>query len=221
MTSSGGGGAFSYVDSSGTRYGGSYGLKDGKVVSARGDFKPEHFADNAFHGDNFGPEYLSNFENLIQEVFKTNYENQRLAINAARKAFDLTSNRAPGYYPIPPPIRFPAFNNFPGFGFPGFDYGMPNPIPGFPANAAFASAAAGPGFNHHVASIFPGNPNNPNINKINHYADPATPNRGGFVSVSSNSFASSQNIDGKESTLREAETFVNDNGKITHYKIRN
>lgn len=90
-------------------------------------------------------------------VFKTNYENQRLAINAARKAFDLTSNRAPAYFPIPPPIRFPAFNNFPGFGFPGFDYGMPNPIPGF-ANGAFAGAAAGPGFNHHVASIFPGNP---------------------------------------------------------------
>ncbi|XP_026731704.1 uncharacterized protein LOC113496625 isoform X2 [Trichoplusia ni] len=183
---SGGGGSFSYVDSTGNRYGGSYGVKDGKVVSATGDINPEHFADTAFHGDNigpnFGPEYLSNLENILQE--------------------------------------FPAFNNFPGFGFPGFDYGMPNPVPGL-KNAAFASAAAGPGFNHHIASIFPGNPANPNINKVNHYADSATPNRAGFVSVSSNSFASSQNVDGKESTLREAETYVNDNGKITHYKVRN
>lgn len=68
---SGGGGSFSYVDSTGNRYGGSYGVKDGKVVSATGDINPEHFADTAFNGDNigpnFGPEYLSNLENILQE----------------------------------------------------------------------------------------------------------------------------------------------------------
>lgn len=91
-------------------------------------------------------------------------------MNAARKAFDLTSNQAGGYggsysggysgdysshsggyYPNPNiASRYPAFPSFP-------DFAMPPPITSF-GNAAFASAAAGPGYKHQVASIYPGNP---------------------------------------------------------------
>lgn len=100
-------------------------------------------------------------------VFNKNLENQRLALNAARKAFDLTSNQAGGGYPgysggyssgyfggyYPNPTiasRFPAFPSIPSFA-------MPRPITNF-GNSAFASAAAGPGYQHHVASIYPSNP---------------------------------------------------------------
>ena len=100
-------------------------------------------------------------------MFNKNLENQRLAFNAARKAFDLTSNQAGGYaggysggysgghpgnyYPNPNiASRFPAFPSLPGFT-------MPSPITNF-GNSAFASAAAGPGYQHQVASIYPGNP---------------------------------------------------------------
>lgn len=94
QTNSQGGGAFAFVDSSGNRYGGTYGLKDGKVVSRTGDpFPPnfaanipyQNFADNIPYqnfGDipyqsfadtvypleeDFGQAYFSNLENLLQE----------------------------------------------------------------------------------------------------------------------------------------------------------
>ncbi|KAJ8736555.1 hypothetical protein PYW08_007211 [Mythimna loreyi] len=252
-----GGGAFAFVDSAGNRYGGTYGLKNGRVVSTTGDAFPQHladqipfqnfadnipfqnFADFAYPGgEDFGQAYFSNLENLLQEVFNKNLESQKLALNAARKAFDLTSNQpggyaggysggfsggyssgypegysdySGGYYPNPNiASRFPAFPSFPAFT-------MPRPT-NF-GNSAFASAVAGPGYQHHVASINPGNPRVPNVDEtINHYSDYSAPGNG-FYSVSSKSFSSSSNLNGKEVSNRGAETVVNDNGKITQYKV--
>lgn len=207
-----GGGAFAYVDSSGHRYGGTYGLKDGRVIPTSGDPIPQRFADIAYpNEDDFGTAYFANLENLLQEVFQRNIENQRLAFDAARKAFDLTSNQA-GYYPTPNLASRFAFTNIPSLP-------LPMPMPHFGSNSAFAGAAAGPGFQHQVASIFPVNPANPNVN---HFADTVQqPGRNGFYSVSSNSFSSSSNVNGKAVNSRGAETLVNDNGRITHYKVEN
>ncbi|XP_022821941.1 uncharacterized protein LOC111353229 isoform X2 [Spodoptera litura] len=169
-----GGGAFAYVDSSGHRYGGTYGLKDGRVIPTSGDPIPQRFADFAYpNEDDFSTAYFANLENLLQEF---------------------------------------AFTNIPSLP-------LPMPMPHFGSNSAFAGAAAGPGFQHQVASIFPVNPANPNVN---HFADTVQqPGRNGFYSVSSNSFSSSSNVNGKAVNSRGAETLVNDNGRITHYKVEN
>lgn len=55
------------MDSSGNRYGGTYGLNDGKVVSSTGDEFPVPFADTAYEGNDFGAVYFSNLEHLLQE----------------------------------------------------------------------------------------------------------------------------------------------------------
>ncbi|KAJ8735368.1 hypothetical protein PYW07_006988 [Mythimna separata] len=178
-----GGGGFAFVDSNGNRYAGTYGLKNGRVVSSTGDAFPQNFADYIPYqnfadtvypgGEDFGQAYFSNLENLLQE--------------------------------------FPAFPSFPAFT-------MPRPT-NF-GNSAFASAVAGPGYQHHVASINPSNARVPNVDQtINHYSDQSVPNGGGFYAVSSKSYSSSSNLNGKEVNNRGAETVVNDNGKITQYKV--
>lgn len=72
-----GGGAYSYSDSTGNRYSGTYDLQpDGKVVYKSGDAVP--FSDTAlpgygygfnpgYQGGDFYPTYFSNLENLLQE----------------------------------------------------------------------------------------------------------------------------------------------------------
>ncbi|PZC85655.1 hypothetical protein B5X24_HaOG215925 [Helicoverpa armigera] len=206
-----GGGAFAYVDSTGNRYGGTYGLEDGKVVRTSGDPIPEHFADTVdpYHGADFGPLFFGNFDHLLQEVFQKNFENQRLAFDAARQAFDLSSNQLGGYYPNPNvDYRYPPFG---GFGMPMSGFG----------NSAFASASAGPGYQHHVAAISPSNPRMPNVDRVSHFADTSLPDGRKYYSVSSKSYSSSSNINGREISNRGAETLVNDNGKVTHYKVQN
>lgn len=80
---------------------------------------------------------------MCSRAFNSNFENQKLAYNAARKAFDLTSNQA-GYIP-----DFSSrFNDF------GFNFMMPFEMP----NSAYAGAAVGPGFSHQVAALNPENP---------------------------------------------------------------
>ncbi|XP_075969705.1 uncharacterized protein LOC142972442 isoform X4 [Anticarsia gemmatalis] len=130
-----------------------------------------------------------------------------------------------------PGLPQPQFNDFGGFaggygggygggfgGFPNFNnfaFGMPN----FP-NSAFAGAAAGPGFRHQVAAINPANPNSPNVNRISHYSDTNQGNPGGYYAVSSKSYASSSNVNGQPISHRGSETVVNDNGKVTKYKVQ-
>ncbi|XP_028032600.1 uncharacterized protein LOC114244864 isoform X2 [Bombyx mandarina] len=208
-------GAFAYQDSSGNRYGGTYGLKDGAVVDKQGDFPPNFQPESFQDLDYFFPEYFRNFENLLREAFSSNIEAQRLAFEAAQKAFDLTSNQA-GY--IPGFDRFPIFN-FPS---PGFTDEQFPAMQNYPNQfGAFAGAAAGPGFSHQVASINPPNPNMPNVNKYTSYSG-AQPNDGNqFVSVSSSSYSSSVNDNGEVKNHRAAETVVNNNGKVTKYKVEN
>lgn len=86
-------------------------------------------------------------------------------MNAARKAFDLTSNRF-GIVPDLNPSRLTPFREieFPAMPLPPqFPKGFPfsKPMPGFDTSAgssSYAAASAGPGVNHHVAAISPGNP---------------------------------------------------------------
>ncbi|XP_075969695.1 uncharacterized protein LOC142972442 isoform X3 [Anticarsia gemmatalis] len=199
FASSAGGGAFAYTDSSGKKYSGTYSTKDGKVVQSSGD--PVPFADTAFPGSR------------------------------------LTGPLLPILRPFHPMFPFelrlpqPQFNDFGGFaggygggygggfgGFPNFNnfaFGMPN----FP-NSAFAGAAAGPGFRHQVAAINPANPNSPNVNRISHYSDTNQGNPGGYYAVSSKSYASSSNVNGQPISHRGSETVVNDNGKVTKYKVQ-
>ncbi|XP_059048051.1 uncharacterized protein LOC131843425 isoform X2 [Achroia grisella] len=147
-------------------------------------------------------------------TFRSNFENQKLALNAASKAFDLTSNHA-GYIPNFP-RRFP-FNNFPGFGgfptFPNFD--MSN----F-GNSAFAGGAAGPGFTHQIAAINPANPQMPNVDVMSRFADTEQKPGSNFVSMSSHAYSVSSNVNGKEFKDRGAETTVNNNGKVTTYRVK-
>ncbi|XP_039753364.1 uncharacterized protein LOC120628800 isoform X2 [Pararge aegeria] len=149
----------------------------------------------------------------FSRIFASDLENQRLASYAAQKAYDLTFNQ-PGYHTNF--LRFPNFGGFPFFG--------PGPTPFNMAqgshNAAFAGAAAGPGFSHQVAGIDPVNVNIPNVDVTNRFNNVERSNSPGkFYSVSSSSFASSSNLNGKAGGHREAETVVNDNGRITKYKV--
>jgi len=223
-------GAFSYQDSAGNRYGGTYGLKDGQVVDSKGefppDFAPPDFAphddfsvsdfgetDGFFPDSGFFPEYFRNLENLLHEAFQANLENQRLAMNAAQKAFDLTSNRFTPFremqfpaMPIPP--QFPK-----GFPFSG-------PMPGFEnsgGRSSFASASSGSGVNHHVAVISPGNPLSPNVDEM----QASSGKLGGYKEVSVSSFSSTSDVDGKPETKQEVNTYINDNGKVTAYTVHN
>ncbi|KAL0901815.1 hypothetical protein ABMA27_006983 [Loxostege sticticalis] len=102
------------------------------------------------------------------------------------------------------------FNDF------GFNFMMPFEMP----NSAYAGAAVGPGFSHQVAALNPENPREPNVNVMNRFSDNTGPG-GKFYSVSSSSYSSSSNVNGRQETKKGAETLVNNNGVVTHYKVQN
>ncbi|XP_049874216.1 uncharacterized protein LOC126372469 isoform X2 [Pectinophora gossypiella] len=117
------------------------------------------------------------------------------------------------------------FGGVPNFGFAGQDFGMPgfeNRFGNVGPNSAFAAGAVGPGFRHQMAAINPPNPNMPNVD-VTQYSDAATAPRdgNGFYSVSSSSYSSSSNVNGKQENRQGGETIVNDNGKVTKYKVHN
>ncbi|XP_072946031.1 uncharacterized protein [Epargyreus clarus] len=251
-------GAFAYQDSTGNRYGGTYGLKGGQVVNVKGDQPPPGFVPPSFGPPSFGPpnfqdiddffpEYFRNFEYLVHHIrvrrfleplpplpplpplaplrmrpfrrfkpldfgaFGSDTRNLDLALSAAHQAYDLASNRIP-YMPNFD-FRFPPFGGFPNF----VDQGIPMPY-GMSDNSAYAGAAAGPGYSQHRAFINPQNPQNPNVDVTKTYSDPGR--NGGYYSVSSTSYASSSNVDGQVKSHRGAETKVNNNGEVTHYKVQ-
>ncbi|XP_072946036.1 uncharacterized protein [Epargyreus clarus] len=215
-------GAFAYQDSTGNRYGGTYGLKGGQVVNVKGDQPPPGFVPPSFGPPSFGPpnfqdiddffpEYFRNFEYLVHQAFGSDTRNLDLALSAAHQAYDLASNRIP-YMPNFD-FRFPPFGGFPNF----VDQGIPMPY-GMSDNSAYAGAAAGPGYSQHRAFINPQNPQNPNVDVTKTYSDPGR--NGGYYSVSSTSYASSSNVDGQVKSHRGAETKVNNNGEVTHYKVQ-
>ncbi|XP_013188731.1 uncharacterized protein LOC106133521 [Amyelois transitella] len=198
--------SFSYQDSSGNRYGGTYQIPDGQFghFFAPNDlpFQIPFEQNNYLPQGNFFPDYFRNFEYLIQEAFRSNFANQNLALKAARKAFDLTSHQA-GYIPYFP-FRSGDFEDSQMFN---------------SHNSAFAGAAAGPGYTHQIAAINPGNPNQPNVNVLERFDDQPSIPGSNFVSMSSKSYAMSSNINGKETSNRGSETVVNNNGKITEYSV--
>ncbi|KAI5639712.1 hypothetical protein NE865_07789 [Phthorimaea operculella] len=226
-------GAYAYQDSAGNRYGGTYGLKDGQVYGKDIDdsttFGPNPFT-NFQDIDSFFPEFFRNLDSCLQEVFAKNADQHKKALNAARKAFDLTSNNA-GYVPnfdtdfnrfpgfptfdIPQPDFMGGFGGFPNFA--NFPPAMPN-LNSFAENSAFAGGAVAPGYRHQVVALSPANPNKPNIDvkKLSETNRGAGPQ---FYSVQSSSFVTSSNVDGKQQTNKGGETIVNENGKITKYSL--
>ncbi|XP_045447447.1 uncharacterized protein LOC123655734 isoform X1 [Melitaea cinxia] len=198
-------GVYSYQDSAGNRYGGTFDPQE--TFTPYGDPFGTPFNDI----DNFMPDFFRNYDNILKLVFGSDYESQRLASYAARKAYDITYNRGGYNYNF---FRFPFFA--------GGQFGPGDFIPNMdnsPYQSAFASASAGPGYRHQVAAINPANAGMPNIDVTSRSGGGnGDPN---FVSVSSSSFASSSNVDGKVTGYRNAETVVNENGKITKYKVHN
>ncbi|CAH0724637.1 unnamed protein product, partial [Brenthis ino] len=119
------------------------------------------------------------------------------------------------------PDYFTNFNNIlPQFSpfSAGFPYFGQQGYPGMDPNlqSALAIAIAGPDFTHQVAAIDPINIDMPNVDLTNRFNEEVVNgNPNGVYSVSSTSIA--KNIDGKG--YREAETVINNNGKITKYKV--
>ncbi|XP_050344243.1 uncharacterized protein LOC126769463 isoform X1 [Nymphalis io] len=198
-------GVYSYQDSTGNRYGGTFDPRDTFIPYS------DPFAVPFNDIDYFIPDYFRNFDNILQQIFRSDIESQRLASHAARKAFDITYNHA-GYNPNF--FRLPQFTGSPFFGPGGFQANMDNNA----HQSAFASAVAAPGYRRQIASINPVNPGLANVDVTSTLgeSDNRNPN---FMSVSSSSFASSSNRDGKVTGVRGAETVVNDNGKITKYQV--
>ncbi|XP_072946041.1 uncharacterized protein [Epargyreus clarus] len=215
-------GAFAYQDSTGNRYGGTYGLKGGQVVNVKGDQPPPGFVPPSFGPPSFGPPNFQDIDDFFPEYFR-NFEYLVHHIRVRRFLEPL-----PPLPPLPPlaPLRMRPFRRFKplDFGFPPFggfpnfvDQGIPMPY-GMSDNSAYAGAAAGPGYSQHRAFINPQNPQNPNVDVTKTYSDPGR--NGGYYSVSSTSYASSSNVDGQVKSHRGAETKVNNNGEVTHYKVQ-
>ncbi|CAH0724638.1 unnamed protein product, partial [Brenthis ino] len=194
--------SYAYQDSAGNRYGGTYDQKD-KVIRNSDPFTVPFNNVNSFF-----PDYFTNFNNILPQIFGSDFEGQRLASYAARKAYDLTYNHI-GYNPNF--FRFSPFSaGFPYFGQQGYPGMDPN------LQSALAIAIAGPDFTHQVAAIDPINIDMPNVDLTNRFNEEVVNgNPNGVYSVSSTSIA--KNIDGKG--YREAETVINNNGKITKYKV--
>ncbi|CAH0561913.1 unnamed protein product [Brassicogethes aeneus] len=116
--------------------------------------------------------------------------------------------------------NIPPINGFPsGGGFPNKQlvdsYG--NPIK--TDNGAFASAFIGPNGVHQTAQVFPENPAFPNINTRFGGVNPGNENY--HYSVATSSSSHTRNINGKQESAQEAQTTINDNGKITTYTAKN
>ncbi|XP_045492766.1 uncharacterized protein LOC123692122 isoform X5 [Colias croceus] len=107
--------------------------------------------------------------------------------------------------------RFPQFGPQNFFGPSGMPFDMSQ-------NSAFASGVAGPGFTQQIAAINPESDLMKNVAITNRFNDDSNPNK--FYSVSSSSYSSSSNLGGQAQSNRGAETVVNNNGKITKYRVQ-
>ncbi|XP_045492741.1 uncharacterized protein LOC123692122 isoform X2 [Colias croceus] len=130
----------------------------------------------------------------------------------------LLTNFADNYFPN---YIIPNYDNiiqeFPQFGPQNFfgPSGMPFDMS---QNSAFASGVAGPGFTQQIAAINPESDLMKNVAITNRFNDDSNPNK--FYSVSSSSYSSSSNLGGQAQSNRGAETVVNNNGKITKYRVQ-
>ncbi|XP_023291462.2 uncharacterized protein LOC111675001 isoform X2 [Lucilia cuprina] len=81
-------------------------------------------------------------------------------------------------------------------------------------NYSAAAASIGPGGGYQTAFISPENPAIPNV--INRFGSTSP---GGYKGVSVSSYSSSSDINGKKTSNRGSQTTINDNGRITTYKV--
>lgn len=95
--------------------------------------------------------------------------------------------------------------------------GNSNSVPYYAPNYAAATASYGNNGIHQTASIYPSNPNSPNID--NRFGASGPNDGSGFFGVSTSSFSSSSDVNGVKTNRKGAITSVNDNGKITTYKV--
>nr|AXY94639.1 seroin transcript 2C [Acanthobrahmaea europaea] len=119
--------------------------------------------------------------------------------------------------------RFPPYNGFGQYGgfpeFPFHRFGIPNNMN---ENSAYAGAFARPGYSRQIAAINPNNPNMPNVDQENRYSESKSGKNPGsnYMSVSSSSYSTSSDTNGQLKSSRGAETIVDDNGRITRYKVQ-
>ncbi|XP_004521492.1 uncharacterized protein LOC101454084 isoform X6 [Ceratitis capitata] len=125
-------------------------------------------------------------------------QNQRIQQQIAQQQAYFNNIHRPSYY---------------GSAGGGGSYSTPNR---YAPNHAAAAASIGPGGSYHTASINPANPDIPNIN--NRFGGPSSP--GGYKGVSVSSFSSSSDINGQKTSRRGAQTTINDNGKVTTYRVQ-
>ncbi|KAJ6646958.1 hypothetical protein Bhyg_02175 [Pseudolycoriella hygida] len=92
-----------------------------------------------------------------------------------------------------------------------------NSVPYYAPNYAAATATYSDDGIHQTASINPPNPNSPNIDNRFGASGPSDGN--GFFGVSTSSFSSSSDVNGVKTNRKGAITSVNDNGKVTTYKV--
>jgi len=92
-----------------------------------------------------------------------------------------------------------------------------NSVPYYAPNYAAASGSYGPNGIHQTASIYPSNPDSPNVDNRFSASEPNDGN--GFFGVSTASFSASSDVNGVKTNRKGAITSVNDNGKITTYKV--
>ncbi|KAI8119416.1 hypothetical protein CVS40_9189 [Lucilia cuprina] len=81
-------------------------------------------------------------------------------------------------------------------------------------NYSAAAASIGPGGGYQTAFISPENPAIPNVSNRFGSTSP-----GGYKGVSVSSYSSSSDINGKKTSNRGSQTTINDNGRITTYKV--
>ncbi|XP_047520419.1 uncharacterized protein LOC125059826 isoform X3 [Pieris napi] len=150
---------------------------------------------------------------------------------------DIVRNSDPYFGQYPTVAQVPFLGNFADSFYPNYISNYDNILQEFPSfgpifgagglvpydimsrpNSAFASGAIGPGFSHQIAAINPENDAMRNIEVTNRFND--APGNNKFYGVSSSSYSSSSNVNGKAQNLRGAETVVNNNGKITKYRVQ-
>ncbi|XP_065357585.1 uncharacterized protein LOC135951789 isoform X2 [Calliphora vicina] len=81
-------------------------------------------------------------------------------------------------------------------------------------NYSAAAASLGPAGGYQTAFISPENPSIPNVSNRFGSSSP-----GGYKGVSVSSFSSSSDVNGKKTSHRGAQTTINDNGRVTTYKV--
>ncbi|XP_022901289.1 uncharacterized protein [Onthophagus taurus] len=215
---------FAVASSAFAGYSGTDNTNDNKVTGGYG-----YGYSGSFSGDGAPPNFPQfpqfDFQNFLQQyVGSLRKYHEQLIGNDFSYAFSTAHN---GKSQAKSSISSKSAGQFPG-GYAG--YGFPGGVPAYAGfqgqqhysgnggEGAAASAAFGPGGIHQTAGVFPENPNSPNINTRFAASPDGAP--GGFHSVSTSSFSSSSDVNGKPSSFHQASTTVNDNGKVTTYTVR-